>query len=146
MRNVLVALGKGLAAGALGTVAMTLSETLEMRLTGRAGSTVPGQVGAKLFDMDPDRVGGMDRLNTGMHWGHGILAGSLRGALTLAGLRGVPATAVHFGLVWGGDAMLYWTLGIAPAPWRWKTRGLVTDVSHKGVYALAAGAAFDAIA
>lgn len=41
-------LARGILAGAVGTIAMTLSERLEMAVTGRAGSTVPGEVAAHL--------------------------------------------------------------------------------------------------
>ena len=145
MKNIARELAKGLLAGLVGTAAMTLSETAEMRLTGREGSTVPGRVGAKLVGVRPTGEAAMARLNTRVHWGHGVLMGSVRGVLSLAGLTGLPATATHFALVWGGDALLYALLRVAPVPWRWEARELVTDLSHKGVYAAATGAAFDAM-
>jgi len=37
-------------------------------------------------------------------------------------------------------------LGVADVPWRWSPGGLATDLLDKGVYALATGAAFDALA
>jgi hypothetical protein len=40
---------RGMVAGAIGTAAMTVSERLEMSLSGRAASQVPGQVGAHLL-------------------------------------------------------------------------------------------------
>lgn len=51
---ILEAVGSGLAAGAIGTVALTLAETAEMRLTGREASALPGQVGTKLAGRDPE--------------------------------------------------------------------------------------------
>jgi len=113
--NVALALGLGLAAGAVGTVVLTLSETLEQRLTRRPASTVPGQVGASLSGKGGDEAAA-DRLNTPIHWIHGITMGAVRGALGLTGLGAVPATAVFYVLVWGGDVLLYRTLGIAPWP------------------------------
>ena len=38
------AVGLGLAAGVVGTIALTIAETVEMRITGRESSTIPGQV------------------------------------------------------------------------------------------------------
>ncbi len=146
MKDIAKALAKGLLAGLVGTAVMTLSETAEMRLTGRQGSTVPGRVGAKLFGVRPKGDEELARLTARVHWGHGVLMGSVRGVLSLAGLTGLPATATHFALVWGGDALLYALLRVAPVPWRWEARELVTDLSHKGVYAAATGAAFDALA
>ncbi|HEV8115223.1 MAG TPA: hypothetical protein VGP53_03220 [Acidimicrobiales bacterium] len=48
MRTVDVAgdMGKGLVAGVAGTVLMTLSSTIEMKLTGRAASSAPADAAA----------------------------------------------------------------------------------------------------
>jgi hypothetical protein len=135
----------GMVAGAVGTVAMTISERLEMSLTGRAPSTVPGQVGAHLLPgADPAAPSDVAHLNGPVHWGHGIAMGALRGLLDVAGLHGPPATATHFALLWGGDAALYRALGIADVPWRWSGDELGADLLHKGVYAAVTGAVYDA--
>ena len=136
----------GMVAGAIGTVAMTLSERLEMSVSGRAPSTVPGQVGASLVPgADPALAADVARLNGPVHWGHGIAMGALRGLLDVAGLHGPAATATHFALVWGGDAALYRALGIADVPWRWSRDELGADLLGKGVYAAVTGAVYDAV-
>ncbi len=135
----------GMVAGAAGTVAMTLSERLEMSLSGREHSTVPGQVGAHLLPgADPASSIDVARLNGPVHWGHGFAMGALRGVLDVAGLHGPSASAAHFALLWGGDAALYRALGIADVPWRWKADELASDLLHKGVYAVVTGAVYDA--
>ena len=146
MNDLAKALGVGLAAGLAGTVALTLSETLEMRLTGREASTVPGQVGAKLLGRDPEQEPDIGRLTTVVHWTHGVSLGGVRGLLSLAGLGPVAATVVHYASVWGGDALLYRTLDLAPWPWQWKGAELAPDLFHKGVYAAATGVVFEALA
>ena len=141
------ALARGMIAGAVGTVALTLSERLEMAITGREGSQVPGEVGAHLLPgNDPDARSDVDRLNTPVHWAHGIAMGGLRGLLDVGGVRGTAATAAHFALFWGSDAMLYRALGVADVPWRWSGDELASDVLHKGVYAVATGAVYEALA
>ena len=136
----------GMVAGSVGTVAMTLTQRLEMSVSGRAPSTVPGQVGAHLVPgADPSAPGDVARLAGPVHWGHGIAMGALRGALDIAGLEGPAATAAHFALVWGGDAALYRALGIAEVPWRWSGDELGADLLHKGVYAAVTGAVYDAL-
>ncbi len=136
----------GMVAGAVGTVAMTISERLEMSLSGRAPSTVPGQVGASLMPgADPGSPGDVARLGGPVHWGHGIAMGALGGVLDVAGLSGPAASAAHFALVWGGDAALYRVLGIADAPWHWSPDELGADLLHKGVYAAVTGAVYDAL-
>jgi hypothetical protein len=139
-------IGRGMVAGAVGTAALTLSETLEMAVSGRPASSVPGQVGAALLpNHDPASAADVARLNGPVHWGHGIAMGALRGVLGAAGLRGRSATVAHFGLLWGGDAALYRALGIADAPWHWSADELATDLFHKGVYAAVTGAVYDSL-
>ena len=131
----------GMVAGAAGTVAMTITQRLEMSLSGRAPSTVPGQVGAHLVPgADPAAPGDVARLAGPVHWGHGIAMGAVRGVLDVTGLHGPAASATHFALVWGGDAALYDALGIADVPWRWSADELGADVLHEGVNADVTGA------
>ena len=141
-----VAIGKGMAAGLVGTAAMTVSERVEMAVTGREASDVPGQVGAKLLALQPATDAEMERLSRQVHWIHGILGGALRGVLDRAGATGPAASVAHFAALWGGDAALYAALGIAPAPWDWDQDELAVDVLHKGVYAAVTGVVFDALA
>ena len=144
--NLIGRLTKGMVAGVVGTIAMTVSERLEMAVSGREASTVPGQVGAHLLPrQDPSSTTDIERLNAPVHWAHGIGMGALRGALDQAGLRGLPASAAHFALLWGGDAALYRSLGIADVPWRWDADELGADILHKAVYAAVTGAVYDAM-
>ncbi len=144
--GLLGAVSRGMVAGTVGTTAMTVSQRLEMAVTGRPGSQVPGQVGAHLV---PGKNAGSDadvaQLNSAVHWTHGIAMGAVRGALDGAGLNGPRASLAHFALVWGGDAALYRGLGIAELPWRWSAADLATDMAHKGVYAAVTGATYDAL-
>lgn len=137
------AVGRGLVAGAIGTVALTLAEKVEMKLTGRAPSTVPGQVGTKLTGhdpaADPARVA---RLDPVVHWAHGIGLGAVRGGLDRAGLSPAAATLAFFPMVFGGDAALYRALGIARTPWRWTRAELATDLFGKAVLAFATSGAY----
>jgi len=140
-------LARGMLAGAVGTIAMTLSERLEMAVTGREASRVPGEVAAHLLPgRDPRAASDIQRLNSPMHWAHGISMGAVRGLLDAGGMRGPAATAAHFALLWTGDAMLYRGLDVADVPWRWSTDELAADVLHKGVYAVVTGAVYDALA
>jgi hypothetical protein len=138
------AVGRGLAAGVVGTTALTLAERAEMALTGREPSTVPGQVGARLTGQDAQPGSdAVERLNPVVHWGHGVGMGVVRAGLEGAGRR--RATLAFFPMVWAGDAMLYRLLGIAQSPWRWSRRDLATDLFGKAVLAGATSAAFIAL-
>jgi len=57
---------------------MTLSQLLEIKLTGRQPSTVPGQVG-KLLSLSPKNEHEMTSLSNKVHWGHGIALGAVFG-------------------------------------------------------------------
>lgn len=141
--EILEAIGLGLAAGAIGTVALTIAETIELKLTGREGSTVPGQVGTKLSGRDPETAPArVKQLNPIVHWAHGIGLGAVRGLLDVAGLGPLAATLAFYPIVFGGDAALYKVLGIAPAPWRWSRAELATDLFGKGVLAFATSGAY----
>lgn len=145
-QSMLTSLARGMVAGAAGTIAMTLTEFLEMTVSGREASTVPGQVGASLLPgKDPASSTDVQRLNSPVHWVHGITMGALRGVLDEAGIRGPAASAVHFALLWGGDAALYSALGVADVPWRWEADELTADLMHKGVHAAVTGAVYDAL-
>lgn len=140
-------LSLGMIAGVVGTMAMTVSERLEMAVSGREPSQVPGQVGAHLLPgKDPNSSSDVERLNGPVHWAHGISMGALRGALDLAGIQGREASVAHFALLWSGDAALYRALGIADMPWRWDVDELASDMVHKGVYAAVTGAVYDGLA
>ena len=93
--SVLSAITKGLFAGFVGAAVMTVSETLEATLTRREPSTVPAQVGSKLFGITPSGNAEVTRLNNAVHWGHGTGMGAIRSLLALVGLRGLAATATH---------------------------------------------------
>lgn len=142
----LEAVSRGLVAGAIGTVALTLAEQAEMKLTGREPSSVPGQVGTKLTGGDPtDDADRVKRLDPVVHWGHGIGMGAVRGGLDRAGLSPLAATLAFYPMVFGGDAALYRALGIARAPWRWTRAELATDLFGKGVLAFATSGAYTLI-
>jgi hypothetical protein len=137
------AVGLGLAAGAVGTIALTIAEKAEMAATGRKPSTVPGQVGAKLSAHDPEsHPEVVERADPLMHWAHGIGLGGVRGLLDAAGMSRPAATLAFFPIVWAGDAALYRALGIAPLPWQWTPRELATDLFGKGVLAFATSGAY----
>jgi len=136
-------MAKGALAGLIGTAAMTAAQAAEMRVTGRKPSLVPGHVASKLMRLEPADDEALSRISIRMHWAHGMTMGTVRALIGRSGLEGPAAAAAHFALMWGGDVMLYKTLGIAPWPWQWSLEEMAPDVLHKGIYAAATGAAYD---
>jgi hypothetical protein len=136
-------IGRGLLAGAIGTVAMTVSSTLEMKLRDRAGSSAPAQAAEKVLGIE-SFVDEADeaRFSNLVHWGYGTGWGAVHGLLASAGLRGPAATAVHLGAVWGSEQIMLPSLDVAPPLWEWGAQEVAIDGLHHFVYAAATGIAY----
>lgn len=124
----------GSLAGLAGTAVMTASQAVEMRLTGREGSDVPGQVAQGLTGIHPEDGQTQAAMSTGMHWAHGVTGGGVRALIGATGASGPLAGGLLFAGLWGMDVSLYRALGIADSPWRWSKDDLATDLFHKGLY------------
>jgi hypothetical protein len=146
LRRVTAAVGAGLFAGAAGTAAMTVSSSLEARIRGRGGSTAPSDAAGKVLGVQPRHPAGQARFSTIVHWSYGTSWGAARGLIGLTGLDGVPATAVHFGAVWGSSLVMLPALGVAPVPWKQEPLEVGIDALHHVVYAAATSAAWRALA
>ncbi|MFC9970083.1 hypothetical protein ACFVH6_04180 [Spirillospora sp. NPDC127200] len=140
------AMGNGALAGLAGVAAMTAAEKLEQRWTGRPDSHVPGRTLLRLLGL-PERPERQPvAVNLGMHFGQGILLGSLRGVMAAAGLRGPWASVMFWNVRLTNDQILENATGVGAPPWTWPRRELVVDLVHKGVYAFATGLVADALA
>jgi hypothetical protein len=139
-------IGRGIAAGIVGSGVMTAAEKLEQRLTGRPDSHVPGRTLERLLSL-PEWSGRQPRLlNLGMHFGQGALLGALRGVMAGAGLRGPWASAMFLAVRLTNDQTLENATGVGAPPWTWPRRELMVDVAHKAVYAFATGMVADRLA
>jgi len=140
------AVWEGLVAGAAGMVAMTLTEKVEQRVTGRPSSYVPARVLERLLGL-PEQSGGRAlALNWAMRHGQGVVVGVVRSVMAEAGLRGLGASAHHLVIRLTNDQVLENATGVGAPPRTWPRDELVVDVLHKGVYALATGLVADALA
>lgn len=136
----------GLAAGLVGTAIFTVVELIEIKLTRRPPSTIPGDVGVRLMGRDVESNRELaQRLNPYVHWGHGTMLGAVRGLLDVAGLAFWPATIVFYIVLEAGDMLLYRALGIQPWPWQWSGASLVRDLVLKAVLAIAISAVYAAV-
>jgi hypothetical protein len=143
--RIAAAVGKGLVAGAVGTAAMTVSSTVEMRLRGREPSAAPARAAGKLLGVQPRNAEGRKRFSTVVHWGYGTAWGAPRGLLAAAGLPWPAATAAHLGLVWGTEAVMLPRLDVAPPVTELGPAEVAIDVWHHVVYAVVAGLAYAAL-
>ena len=137
--------GKGLFAGAAGTVAMTVSSTLEAKLRERGSSSAPADAAGKVLGVQPRDEEGQARFSNIVHWAYGTSWGAVRGLLHAAGVDGGKATAVHFATVWGGAQAMLPALDVAPPPWKSPPKEIAIDAFHHAVYAVATGVAFAAL-
>ena len=133
---------KGLAAGAVGTAAMTVSEKLEQSKTGREDSMITTEVGAIL--VKPTLTTGTQaaQLGNAVHWMHGITWGALRGLFALTPLSVFAASALHYVALWTSDVALYRVLKIQPRPDKWGVQPLATDLFHKLVLSVVTSLVF----
>ena len=144
MKRLAEALGRGLVAGVAGVAAMTVSSTLEMKRREREPSSAPADAAAKVlgiagFADDAAK----ERFGTLVHWGYGTGWGAVRALLGLAGLGPAAATAAHLAAVWGSEAVMLPSLGVAEPH---RTRGaeeVAIDVAHHVVYAAVTGAVYE---
>ena len=134
--------GKGLFAGLAGTAAMTVSSTLEMKMSGRAASETPAQAAEEVLDVRPNDEESEARFSNLVHWGYGTGWGSVRGLLDSAGLSGPAATLAHLGLVWGAEQVILPALNVSAPVFRYGGKATATDLLHHTVYAAATGLAY----
>jgi MYXO-CTERM domain-containing protein len=138
-------LGIGLVAGFAGTVAITASQAIEMRLRRREPSDTPAKAAEKVLHIHPDDEQAEAVLNNGVHFAYGTTWGTFRSVLDLAGLRGLPASAVHFAAIQGAAFIVLPGLKVAPPVTEWGAKEIAIEMGHHAVYAIAAGLTYDAL-
>jgi hypothetical protein len=136
-------IGKGLAAGLIGTASMTVSSTIEARLRRRKPSSAPARAMAKVLGITSfaDEIA-QARFNDLAHWGYGTTWGVARGLLDAVGLPPRTATAAHAAAVWGSAQVALPALDVAPPAIFWPRREIAIDAFHHAVYAIATGIAY----
>jgi hypothetical protein len=135
-------IGKGLAAGLVGTAAMTVSSTLEMKLRDRGASNAPADAASKLLHIDGFTSDEAEqRFGQLVHWAYGTGWGAARGILGTV-LPPVAADAGHFGAVWRSEQVMLPALEVAPPAAEWGAEEIAVDGWHHAVYAVATGLAY----
>src|SRR5664279_458318 len=129
------AIGKGLIAGCAGTIAMTISQKIEMKLTGRKPGQATVKAVKKVLHIHPD-PGNAEQFSNEIHYTYGSANGVLRGLLSLAGITGFAATSLHLAAIWGTAITIEPALDIAPPVSQWKPKDIAIDIFHHAVYAV----------
>lgn len=136
-------IGRGLFAGAFGTAVMTASSTLEMKLSGREGSSAPATAAGKVLGVEPTDDDAKERFSNLVHFGYGTGWGAARGLIGYLGLRGPAAAAVHLGAVWGTELVMLPALDVSPPATEWGSKEVGIDWLHHAVYAVATSVAYE---
>ncbi|HVW60503.1 MAG TPA: hypothetical protein VHC48_10720 [Puia sp.] len=140
-----MAIGVGLLAGLAGTAAITLSQMIEMKITGRKPGTTPEQAVEKTLDIGAVSEEKKEKVSQEVHWVYGTAWGVSRGLMRLAGLKGWVATLTHFSAVWGTSLVMLPALGLSRPVQEQEVKSTLIDALHHAVYATATGLVVDAI-
>jgi hypothetical protein len=139
------ALGRGLFAGLIGTVVMTVVQLVEIKLTGRSPSSAPADAAAKVLGVEPRGPAERTRFSNLVHFAYGTTWGAVRGLLGIIGLAPWLATLLHFAVVWGTGLALLPALGVAPPVRKWGVKWVALDAAYHVVYAVATGLTYEYI-
>ena len=140
--DIAAAVGKGLVAGCIGTMAMTVSSSIEAKIRDRESSTAPADAAAKVLGIKPEGEKEKARFSTMVHWSYGTGWGVLRGLLSLVALPAPLPAVAHYAAVWGGQLVMLPALEVAPPVKEWGSTELAIDAFHHGVYATATSLAY----
>jgi hypothetical protein len=139
------AIGKGLLAGLAATAAITISQIIEMKITKREPSEAPVKVAGEVTGIKPADDAQKEKVSQEIHWAYGTSWGIARGIIGLTGLKGLPASLVHFAAIWGTSMIMLPTFKAAPPVTEEDAKTIATDGFHHAVYALTAGLVYDAL-
>jgi hypothetical protein len=139
------AIGKGLLAGIAATAVMTLSQMIEMKITKRQASDAPVKVAEDTAGVKPATPQDKKQLSQELHWSYGTAWGAARGLIGLTGLKGIPATLLHFGAVWGTALIMLPKHNAAKPINEQEPKDIAIDVLHHGVYAITAGLVYNTL-
>jgi len=139
------AIGVGLIAGLAGTIAMTLCQIAEMKVTGRKPSNTPANAVREVFDVEPVTESKSEEVSNEVHFTYGTSLGMIRGLIGLAGLKGMIANTIHFIIIWGGKIFMLPSLRVAAPITHEDAKSITTDIVHHVVYVTTAGCVYDAI-
>ena len=135
-------LARGVAAGLVGTTAMTAFQRLvEQPVTRRPDSFVPAEI-AEALGVRARTAQGRTRLNWVSHFGFGSVWGAAYGVAAGAGLAGQRAVHTVFAVLYPVDVLAATALGVY-APRTWSRQDWVVDVVDKYVALQATGLAYD---
>lgn len=139
------AVGRGLIAGLVGTAAITLSQMIEKKITKRPRSFAPADAASKALSIEAANREKRKKFSNEVHWTYGTSWGVARGLISLAGLKGWPATAIHFAAIFYTALTIEPDFEVAPPIHEWSKKEIAISALHHAVYVAAAGLVYDSI-
>ncbi len=144
--NIAGKIGRGLAAGLAGTAAMTISQGIEMQLSGRQPSAAPAEAASEVLGVH-DLLQKADHaqkqtLSQTVHWSYGTTWGSVRALLDLLGIEGVAAALIQFFAIWGTAVIVMPRLEGSKPITEWKPEEIAVSAFRHAVYTAAVSAAY----
>lgn len=133
----------GFISGAIGVTVMTIGEKIEQSITGRPNSYVPGHTLEKILRLPYKSDSERFILNHIMHFGQGILAGSIRSLMSSYGMNGPFSSFMFTFIRLTIDQTLENITGVGELPWNWPYDEQIIDILHKLVYAFVTGSVSD---
>lgn len=140
--RIAAAIGKGIIAGIAGTAAITLSQMIEMKITGRKPSDGPAKIGGKVLGVRPKDQQTKRRFNNLMHWGYGSSWGVFLAACEIAGVNPTLSSFAHFTALWGTALTMLPMNNLSEPITEWEPKDIAVDMMHHAVYTIAAGLVF----
>ncbi|KAK5064440.1 hypothetical protein LTR84_000273 [Exophiala bonariae] len=116
---------------------MTIAEKTEQSISHRPNSYVPGKTLARLLKFDFHSS--PEKYNWSMHWGQGILAAGIRGAMSYYGIVGPFGSYLFMGVRLLIDQTLENWTGVGSLPWTWPVGEQIVDLAHKAIFAATTG-------
>lgn len=138
-------IGVGLMAGLAGTVALTICQKIDMKLTGRKGSNTPANAVREALDIKPVSESKTTEVSNKIHWVYGTSLGMARGVISLFGLKGLAASSAFFAAAWGAELFMLPYLRVGPPLSKETPEVIGKDALYHLVYAFSAGLVFDGI-
>jgi hypothetical protein len=145
LNQVATNIGKGIVAGLAGTLAISISQMIEMRISRRKPSTAPADAAGKVLGVRARDEVGKARFGNAVHWAYGTAWGLVRAGLGGARRSRFWAPLVHLAAVQAVAMLMLPALKVAPPETKWGAGEISKEVLHHTMYASVADATYRAL-
>ncbi len=127
----------GFASALLGTIAMTISQEIEIKIRKRPISHTPAIAAFKFFGLDFEQVPEHLKItfSYAVHFGYGTVWGFLPALLYFFNITDFSTqVSIFFLVIWIQGLVIIPLLKVAGPPWTWGTKALLIELFHKLIY------------